>query len=87
MAGHMYVGGGAAMIELDHMVAGYEHGRQSILGDERRDCGGSLTAIVGLNGCGKSTLLKTLAGFIPPVGGRLNWRKGRPVVGWRSAMP
>ena len=33
-------------------------------------------------GCGKSTLLKTLAGFIPPVSGRLNWRKGRPVIGW-----
>lgn len=43
---------------------------------------GSMTAIVGLNGCGKSTLLKTLAGFIPPVSGRLNWRGERPVIGW-----
>ncbi len=43
---------------------------------------GSLTAIVGLNGCGKSTLLKTLAGFLPPVSGRLCWQGKRPVIGW-----
>jgi zinc/manganese transport system ATP-binding protein len=41
-----------------------------------------MTAIVGLNGCGKSTLLKTLAGFIPPVSGRLRWTVSRPVIGW-----
>ncbi|MBC2873187.1 ATP-binding cassette domain-containing protein [Klebsiella pneumoniae] len=45
-------------------------------------CPGSLTAIVGLNGCGKSTLLKTLAGFLPPVSGRLRWQGTRPVIGW-----
>ena len=45
-------------------------------------CPGSLTAIVGLNGCGKSTLLKTLAGFLPPVSGRLRWQGKRPVIGW-----
>ena len=43
---------------------------------------GESVALLGPSGCGKSTLLKTLAGFIPPVSGRLNWRKGRPVVGW-----
>lgn len=80
MAGHM-VGGGAAMIELDHLVAGYE-GMAITPAMSGVIAAGSLTAIVGLNGCGKSTLLKTLAGFIPPVSGRLNWRKGRPVVGW-----
>jgi zinc/manganese transport system ATP-binding protein len=69
------------MIELDHLVAGYE--RRAIT---PALCGvlakGSLTAIVGVNGCGKSTLLKTLAGFIPPVSGQLRWREGRPVIGW-----
>ncbi len=39
-------------------------------------------AIVGANGCGKSTLLKTLAGFIPPVSGKVRWQVRRPVIGW-----
>lgn len=69
------------MIELDHLVAGYDR-----LAITPALCGvieeGSLTAIVGVNGCGKSTLLKTLAGFIPPVSGKMHWRKQRPVMGW-----
>lgn len=32
---------------------------------------GQLICLVGVNGVGKSTLLKTLAGFIPPVSGRI----------------
>lgn len=69
------------MIELDNLVAGYEQ-----LAITPSLCGtieqGSLTAIVGINGCGKSTLLKTLAGFIPPVSGKMHWPAGRPVIGW-----
>ncbi|WP_221027678.1 metal ABC transporter ATP-binding protein [Klebsiella sp. CVUAS 10191.3] len=80
MAGNL-VGGIAAMIELDHLVAGYE-GLAITPSLSGTLVTGSMTAIVGLNGCGKSTLLKTLAGFIPPVSGRLNWREGRPVIGW-----
>ena len=69
------------MIELDHLVAGYEElaitpALSGVI------AAGSMTAIVGLNGCGKSTLLKTLAGFIPPVSGRLHWTVSRPVIGW-----
>ena len=69
------------MIELDHLVAGYEElaitpALSGVI------AAGSMTAIVGLNGCGKSTLLKTLAGFIPPVSGRLRWTVSRPVIGW-----
>ncbi|PXW37036.1 zinc/manganese transport system ATP-binding protein [Klebsiella oxytoca] len=75
------VGGVAAMIELDHLVAGYE-GLAITPSLSGRITAGSMTAIVGLNGCGKSTLLKTLAGFIPLVSGRLNWRDGRPIIGW-----
>ncbi|CAM3395827.1 Fe(3+) dicitrate transport ATP-binding protein FecE [Klebsiella spallanzanii] len=80
VAGNL-VGGVVAMIELDHLVAGYEGLAitPSLSGTIET---GSMTAIVGLNGCGKSTLLKTLAGFIPPVSGYLNWRGRRPVIGW-----
>ncbi|ECG0109412.1 ATP-binding cassette domain-containing protein [Salmonella enterica] len=69
------------MIELDNLVAGYDQVAvtPSLNGVIET---GSMTAIVGLNGCGKSTLLKTLAGFIPPVSGSLNWTTGRPTLGW-----
>lgn len=80
MAGNL-VGGIPAMIKLDHLVAGYE-GLAITPSLSGTIATGSMTAIVGLNGCGKSTLLKTLAGFIPPVSGRLNWCGERPVIGW-----
>ncbi|STV07348.1 putative ABC transport system ATP-binding component [Klebsiella pneumoniae subsp. ozaenae] len=67
------VGGDAAMIELEQLVAGYD-GVAITPPLSGMICPGSLTAIVGLNGCGKSTLLKTLAGFLPPVSGRLRWQ-------------
>ncbi|MBC4424133.1 metal ABC transporter ATP-binding protein [Klebsiella variicola] len=75
------VGGGAGMIELEQLVAGYD-GVAITPPLSGMICPGSLTAIVGLNGCGKSTLLKTLAGFLPPVSGRLRWQGKRPVIGW-----
>ena len=34
---------------------------------------GRFTAVVGENGSGKTTLLKTLAGILPPVGGRVEF--------------
>ncbi|ARD59420.1 ABC transporter ATP-binding protein [Kosakonia radicincitans DSM 16656] len=69
------------MIELDHLVAGYDRLAitPSLCGTLER---GSMTAIVGANGCGKSTLLKTLAGFLPPVSGVLRWQPSRPTIGW-----
>ncbi|WP_249022848.1 MULTISPECIES: metal ABC transporter ATP-binding protein [Kluyvera] len=75
------VGGHAAMIELDNLVAGYEGAAitPALSGVIHK---GSMTAIVGLNGCGKSTLLKTLAGFIPPVSGVVRWSPTRPTIGW-----
>ena len=69
------------MIELEQLVAGYD-GVAITPPLSGMICPGSLTAIVGLNGCGKSTLLKTLAGFLPPVSGRLRWQGKRPVIGW-----
>ncbi|GAA3398807.1 ABC transporter ATP-binding protein [Streptomyces roseoviridis] len=40
---------------------------------------GELLAVVGPSGCGKSTLLRTLAGLLPPLGGRVT-QDGEPVV-------
>ncbi|HBR6909217.1 TPA: ATP-binding cassette domain-containing protein [Klebsiella pneumoniae] len=79
------VGGDAAMIELEQLVAGYD-GVAITPPLSGMICPGSLTAIVGLNGCGKSTLLKTLAGFLPPVSGRLRWQGKRPVIGWLAGL-
>lgn len=69
------------MIELQHLVAGYDRQpvTQTLNGVIER---GSMTAVIGANGCGKSTLLKTLAGFIPPVSGSFRWQEKRPVIGW-----
>ncbi len=65
------VGGDAAMIELEQLVAGYD-GVAITPPLSGMICSGSLTAIAGLNGCGKSTLLKnprrvSSAGQRPPA--------------------
>lgn len=46
---------------------------------------GRFTAMVGENGSGKTTLLKTLAGILPPVGGRVEFsgaNSAPPVLGY-----
>lgn len=80
LAGRL-VGGIAAMIVLDKLCVGYD-GEAIAPPVDGRITRGSLMAIVGENGCGKSTLLKTLAGFIPPVSGRVHWQTRRPIIGW-----
>ena len=42
---------------------------------------GETVAILGENGSGKSTLLRTLAGFLPPIEGRIIL-DGTEVTGW-----
>ncbi|WP_189624005.1 MULTISPECIES: ATP-binding cassette domain-containing protein [Pseudocitrobacter] len=75
------VGGITAMIVLDNLCIGYD-GEAIAPPVDGRITRGNLMAIVGANGCGKSTLLKTLAGFIPPVSGKVRWQVRRPVIGW-----
>ncbi len=69
------------MIVLDNLCIGYD-GEAIAPPVDGRITRGNLMAIVGANGCGKSTLLKTLAGFIPPVSGKVRWQVRRPVIGW-----
>lgn len=44
---------------------------------------GEVTSLLGLNGAGKSTLLRTLAGFLPPLGGNIRVL-GKPVSAYTT---
>src|SRR5258705_12457730 len=60
-----------ALLELEHIAAGYVEGID-ILGDiTLRVEPGSITGVIGPNGAGKSTLLKTIFGFLHPRRGRI----------------
>jgi len=66
-----------ALLELEHVAAGYVEGID-ILGDiALRVEPGSITGVIGPNGAGKSTLLKTVFGFLHP-------RRGRITLGGRD---
>lgn len=50
------------------------HGRKTVASSlDARLTAGNLTCLVGRNGVGKSTLLKTLAGFLPPLHGAIEY--------------
>lgn len=58
------------MIELQHLTVGY--GEQAILSDINQTLdAGQLICLLGSNGVGKSTILRTLAGFLPPLAGKV----------------
>src|ERR1700687_4903179 len=60
-----------ALLELEHVAAGYVAGID-ILGDiTLRVERGSITGVIGPNGAGKSTLLKAIFGFLHPHRGRI----------------
>ncbi len=58
------------MLQLSNLQTGYK-GRTVGRGLNASLPQGSLTALLGINGVGKSTLLRTIAGFIPPLSGRV----------------
>ncbi|MFG2648034.1 ABC transporter ATP-binding protein [Streptomyces sp. NPDC048436] len=69
-----------AELTLDDVRLGHREG-QALPGTVRlRISPGELVAVVGPSGCGKSTLLRTLAGLLPPLGGRVT-QDGAPIVG------
>ena len=62
-----------AVLELEHVAAGYVEGID-ILGDITLKVEpGSITGVIGPNGAGKSTLLKTIFGFLHPRRGSIRF--------------
>jgi iron complex transport system ATP-binding protein len=71
---------GDMMLEIDHLACGY--GRRAVLTDVNLAVGGGeFVCLLGSNGSGKTALLKTLAGLIPPLGGRV-MLDGRAWAAW-----
>lgn len=59
---------------LDHLTIGYRRGSTNTVvasAISHSIVGGRLTCLLGSNGVGKSTLLKTIAAFLPPLGGHI----------------
>ena len=58
------------MIELQHLTVGY--GDRAVLSDISQTIGaGQMVCLLGSNGVGKSTILRTIAGFQPPLSGKV----------------
>ena len=58
------------MLFLDNLTIGYT-GKTVAGGLSARLPAGAMTCLIGRNGTGKSTLLRTVAGFQPPLSGRV----------------
>ncbi len=62
-----------SLVEVDHVVFGYEGGR-TILNDVSMSFGrGKVTAILGGSGCGKTTLLRLIGGVYPVGQGEIRF--------------
>jgi ABC-type branched-subunit amino acid transport system ATPase component len=58
--------GGAALLSLTEVCAGYQSGIDILQGVSLTTRRGALTLVIGPNGAGKSTLLKSIFGLLPP---------------------
>jgi NitT/TauT family transport system ATP-binding protein len=48
---------------------------------------GEFVSLLGPSGCGKSTILRLLSGLAPPTRGAIDWRGGRPQLGFVFQEP
>jgi ABC-type branched-subunit amino acid transport system ATPase component len=69
-----------AVLEVDHLEAGYFRDVPILNGAGVRVGAGELVTIVGPNGAGKSTLVKAVIGLLAPWAGTVRFR-GRDVTG------
>src|SRR5260370_8046693 len=67
-----------ALLELEHIAAGYVEGIDILGGITLRVEPGSITGVIGPNGAGESTLLKAIFGFLHPLRGRIAF-EGRDI--------
>ena len=58
-------------LELNNLSIGYTTGKAVAAAITATAAEGRLTCLLGANGMGKSTLLRTMAGFMPPLGGSI----------------
>lgn len=72
---HPLISGGKWVMEAEHLKLGYD---QPLLELSLRIRRGQKIGLLGPNGAGKSTFLKTVAGLLPPLGGK--WNLGNHVT-------
>lgn len=58
-------------LQLNNLSIGYTTGKAVAAAITATAAEGRLTCLLGANGMGKSTLLRTMAGFMPPLGGSI----------------
>lgn len=71
------------MIRFHKCEIGYSAGKALVCGLDIQLDRGRLYALVGRNGTGKSCLLRSIAGFIEPLGGRMEIEGADP-TGWTA---
>ncbi|MFC4075289.1 ABC-F family ATP-binding cassette domain-containing protein [Salinithrix halophila] len=67
---------GRQVLETEDLTIGYDPNAPLIHGGSLQLARGQRIALLGPNGTGKTTLLKTLAGHLPPLGGRITFGTG-----------
>ncbi len=69
------------LIKCENLSLGYE-GKEVVGHLDFSVNTGDYLCIVGENGSGKSTLVKTLLGLLPPLSGRIEWKKEEGGIGY-----
>jgi len=65
----------------------FPNGVQALAGLDIAVREGEFLSLLGPSGCGKSTVLRLLAGLTSPTRGKIDWRDGRPELGFVFQEP